>query len=236
MENVKILPSPDLYWSSYNEDLWEGANYILYSMCEEHPEHDHPETIFMKLILIGRSYAASVERRKTKQKGETTESFYRDRVIPEILNSELDYRLTKLKSMEENTIERVNLTLETHGYLMSIFKKITGDEKRSFCSKYLHFHLPQLFFIYDSRAEKGLRKFVSKFPDYGKAVFDIPLVDQRYASFYMKCHSINDFFRIGNIYPELSPRNLDKLLLKVADFETEIVQDPKIRRCLNIIK
>lgn len=101
MKNMKILPSLDLYRSSWNEDLWAGANHILYSMCKEHPKH---------------------------------------------------------------------------------------------------------------------------------------IVDHRYATFYLKCHSINDFIMNGNIYPELSPRNLDTLLLKVADHKTEIVQDPKFGRCLNIIK
>lgn len=233
---MKILPSPKLYWSCYDgKDLWSGANYFLYKLCEKSPKHEHEQEVFMKLILIGRTYAASIERRKTKVKGESTEFFFREKVIPVLMESDLDKRLRKLKSMKEDSKIRVNLILETHGYLMSIFKEITGDEKRSFCSKYLHFHLPDLFFIYDSRAEKGLRKFVSKFPEYAKEALLIPKVDEKYASFFLKCHSINNYFRNGNIYPLMNPREMDSMLLKVADNPTLEVNDPQYGKCLNII-
>lgn len=234
---MKILPSPNLYWSCYSgQSLWAGANHFLYDLCKKAPKHQMEEEVFMKLILIGRTYAASVERRKTKEKGETTESFYKKKVIPAIMSSSLDKNLKKLKSMKGDSIARVNLALETHGYLTSIFKEITGDEKRSFCSKYLHFHLPDLFFIYDSRAEKGLRKFVSEFPEYANEVFKIPMIDKKYATFFMKCYSINNHIRAGNIYPTMKPRAIDTMLLKVADFKTREVNDPKYGRCIEILE
>lgn len=236
MDKMKILPSPRLYYSCYSgQNLWAGANHFLYEMCKKAPKHEIEEEVFMKLILIGRTYAASVERRKTKENGETTENFYKEKVIPAMINSRLDLNLKKLRSMKEDSKKRVNLVLETHGYLTSIFKEITGDEKRSFCSKYLHFHLPDLFFIYDSRAEKGLKKFVSGFPEYAKEVFQVPNVDEKYAKFFMKCYSINNHFRNRNIFIPMNPRVMDNMLLKVADFQTIEIIDPAYGKCIEII-
>ena len=55
------------------------------------------------------------------------------------------------------TLEKsVESCLKVHWGLMKNINEITGKDKRSFCSKYLHFHLPNYFFIYDSRAASGL--------------------------------------------------------------------------------
>jgi hypothetical protein len=41
---------------------------------------------------------------------------------------------------------------------MTVLRDLTGLEKRALASKYLHFHLPRLFFIYDSRAAGVMRR------------------------------------------------------------------------------
>lgn len=41
-----------------------GANNILYKIFEENPFHKDLDIIASKLLLIGRSYAATIERRK----------------------------------------------------------------------------------------------------------------------------------------------------------------------------
>jgi len=38
-----------------------------------------------------------------------------------------------------------------------LFSKISGLNKRSLASKYLHFHVPELFYISDSRAYDAMR-------------------------------------------------------------------------------
>ena len=47
-----------------NNTRWCFGNGILYKMCEEFPKHDDSDVITGKLLLIGRSYAAAIERRK----------------------------------------------------------------------------------------------------------------------------------------------------------------------------
>ena len=40
---------------------------------------------------------------------------------------------------------------------MAVLRDLTGLEKRALASKYLHFHVPRLFFIFDSRAQRMMR-------------------------------------------------------------------------------
>lgn len=45
-------------------ELWQFGNNILYKMCQSNFEHTKQEIIAGKLWIIGRSYAAALERRK----------------------------------------------------------------------------------------------------------------------------------------------------------------------------
>ena len=56
------------------------------------------------------------------------------------------------------TPESFENSSEAHARTTELFTKIRGLEKRSLASKYLHFHVPGLFFIYDARAIAGMRK------------------------------------------------------------------------------
>jgi hypothetical protein len=46
------------------KSVWDLGNDILYEMCEKYPGHDEDNEIIAKIWLIGRSYAAAIERRK----------------------------------------------------------------------------------------------------------------------------------------------------------------------------
>jgi hypothetical protein len=97
-----------------------------------------------------------------------------------------------------------------------MLKKITALDKRSFSSKYLHFHLPDLFFIYDSRAVTALRQFTSQVPKDLKHILLLDKIDKQYAKFYCKCfdlkRQINTQFKI-----DLTHRQLDNFLNEVAN-------------------
>ncbi len=62
--------------------VWDLSNEILYDMCRIYPEHDTHEKIIAKIWLIGRSYAASIERKKNA--AQIGDSFYTEVVAPEI--------------------------------------------------------------------------------------------------------------------------------------------------------
>ena len=50
--------------ASQQKSLWDFGNGILYDMCAIYPAHKSVDQIVAKIWLIGRSYAAAIERRK----------------------------------------------------------------------------------------------------------------------------------------------------------------------------
>ena len=44
---------------------WDFSNRLLYDLCAEHPAHSNTGEVLAKILLIGRVFAAAIERRKT---------------------------------------------------------------------------------------------------------------------------------------------------------------------------
>lgn len=192
---------------------WDLGNQILYDMCSTHPWHTTSEEAVSKIWLIGRSYAAAIERRKTEN-DVPPDNFYEETVGPTVSSSNIDTLLSNLPASPSDPVTNLAATVKTHKKITALFKSITGMENRSLSSKYLHFHRPDLFFIYDSRAEISISKLT---PDCRY----IDLVDvqknERDESYYSFCMRtawlrnkiVNEFNKM------LSPRELDKVLLMV---------------------
>lgn len=137
--------------------MWDKGNEVLYGMCTKYPLHQSNDEIIAKIWLIGRSYAAAIERRK--QTEEVGDEFYTEKVAPMIQQSNIDQFLEPLRGYRNITEKNFDEIMTAHFYVTDLFKKISDLDKRSLASKYLHFHHPMLFFIYDSRACAGIRKF-----------------------------------------------------------------------------
>lgn len=187
--------------------LEKFGNDILYKMCKKAPSHKNDSEIIGKIWLIGRSYAASIERGSGTPAGE---NFYRTKVAPMIKKSEIDKWIESVKKIRRVTLENMHLVLEVHYNLTQLFKNITGLEKRSLASKYLHFHQPNAFFIFDSIANRNIRKELSK----KKIRFTYPEgYDDAYSKFVVRCI----YYRDNCLEPEyerkLTPREVDRNLL-----------------------
>lgn len=195
---------------------WELANKVLYDLCLTNFTHDTNEKILAKTLLIGRAYAAAIERRKNKS--EINDNFYLDIVAPAFYESRIDDYLTDLFNHPEISIESMPKIIDAHNYLTQLLFKITALEKRSFSSKYLHFHLPELFFIYDTRAVAAMRLFVKKLPKELQILTERENTDREYSNFFYKCvflrQRINEQFNVL-----LTPRQLDNLLIETANKE-----------------
>ena len=183
------LPTQKQLDKARQKNVWDFGNAILYKLCKDNFKHDTDDHILTKVLFIGRIYAAAVERRKNKS-NDINDNFYTDTVAPTFRKSKLKDKLSKLKIAKTENIENIKLVLQTHYFLTSMLKKITALEKRSFSSKYLHFHLPDLFYIYDSRAVSALRQFTSQVPKDLKYVLELDNVDNEYAKFYCKCFDL----------------------------------------------
>ncbi len=166
--------------------------------------------IFEKIWLIGRAYSASIERRKNKKEDAENNSFYTKVVIPIILNSKLDKKLDSLKSYRTINDHNIPHILGLHKYLVDLFTKISGMNKRSLASKYLHFHLPKLFYLYDSRAAYSITQIM---PRYRIEKIEGQF-DDVYMKFFLKVHDLsNELYKRYNV--RLTSRQIDNLLLNL---------------------
>ena len=201
-----------------NDNPWDLGNQVLYDLCANHFTHDTAQKILAKTWLIGRAYAAAIERRKNKS--DINDNFYIDTVVSKFKSSRLDNILADLQT-KQLSVDTLQSIIDAHYYLTKQLFEITELDKRSFSSKYLHFHLPDLFFIYDSRAVTAMRQFVKRLPRNLKELTDRETVDREYSNFVYKC-----FYLRQTIFEQhkilLTPRQLDKLLIKTANIRMAI--------------
>ncbi len=190
------------------ENNWAFFNSLLYKMCSEYFEHKNVDVVMAKVCIIGRAYSASIERRKIKDKKITSDGYYEKIVAPAIIGSDIDKWLSCLKRFKTISEENLPDILKTHLKVMKLFNRISGMDKRSLASKYLHFHLPDLFYIYDSRAVKGLRLILPNFRVKNK----LNGYDEEYSKFCQKLFYLQE--KIGGRFgKKLTTRQLDRLLL-----------------------
>jgi hypothetical protein len=186
---------------------WDLGNKVLYDLCAHHPRHSSEDVIIAKLWLIGRSYAAAIERRKNKE--DENDNFYINHVAPIVKNSRIDQWLEEISGINHVHSEHVDAILEAHQRVMLLFELISGLEKRSLTSKYLHFHFPNLFYIYDSRACLGIQKLNKII---GRASRNRGVGDNEYRKLFEKCVILQDHIReeYGIL---MNPRQIDNVLL-----------------------
>ena len=110
--------------------------------------------------------------------------------------------------------------LGAHAYLVRLFHDLTKKSKRSLASKYLHFHLPNLFFIYDSRAASSIRALGIPRP-----VINVPRgADPEYAQFVSAAIGVREHV-LSRFGERLSPRQLDRLLLATIESRDDHISE-----------
>ena len=190
--------------------LWDFGNNVLYDLCLNNPDHKKEDIVIAKVWLIGRSYSAAIERRKNAK--ENSDVFYTKKVASKLINSELDSKMKELETAKEIKEENIDSILELHKYLLKLFEDITQLNKRSLCSKYLHFHLPKLFFIYDSRSTHGLTHFISRVPNELNNISKSKEVDEEYRKFFLKSFYVREEIK-KYLNIQMTPREFDNLLI-----------------------
>ena len=185
--------------------LWDLGNRVLYDLCKKYPYHEQDDQIIAKIWLIGRSYAAAFERGVS----DAGDSFYTEKVAPALRESGMDDWLEGLSKFRFPTEANIGEILVVHKKTMDIFARVSGLEKRSLASKYLHFHRPMLFFLYDSRAATAIRSFTEPV---GKLPFNKGDVDPDYARLSLRCIQLKTIIK-ERFGVHLTPRQIDNLLL-----------------------
>lgn len=191
---------------------WDLGNQVLYSLCQDYPRHDRDDAIIAKVWLIGRSYAAAIERRRNGK--DTSDDFYETTVATKIKRSLLDNWLAALPDRLTDSWGELGSVITLHWRLMNLFSEMTDLNKRSLASKYLHFHRPDLFFIYDSRARAAIAKVTPHLSQL-RAV-SAEHADSEYHAFCRRGQWLRENIK-ERFHRDLNPRQLDKILLKITD-------------------
>lgn len=194
--------------------IWDLGNQVLYDMCRDHPGHKADDEIVAKVWLIGRSYAASIERCRHAKAG--ADDFYETVVAPLMLKHPIDSWLGSIEQAGEPGSAQ---TVTVHKRLIDLFHSITDLEKRSLTSKYLHFHRPDAFFIYDSRARRSITKVVPQLNEIPE--LDTDEFDLEYRDFVRRCVWLRTHIQ-ETLGKGLTPREIAKLLLMIADDKREL--------------
>ena len=188
---------------------WRVGNEVLYKLCHANPHHRNEAEVIAKIWLIGRSYAAAIERRKNKTN--LNDDFYVSTVAPQIVASGIDDWIADAQKLDTSGKIDWPRVLHAHHKTTQLFFEISGLEKRSLASKYLHFHAPDIFYIYDTRAVDALSAFGHIV---GRASRTKGAGDNEYRKFVEKCRSLKQFVQREHGI-SLTPRELDNLLLSV---------------------
>jgi hypothetical protein len=189
--------------------LWVVANETLYDLCRRNASHRAIPDVVAKLVLIGRSYAAPIERGAG---GAHLDIVYREAAI-KLSKSGIDDKLSKLG---HSACPTSDAALRIHVLVMECLPPKNGRPKcrRSVASKYLHFHRPEQFVLFDNRAVSAASKFV-RAESKGAPTVDH---DRQYFRHAVKCEAIKA--EIGQrIGIALNNRQIDELLLAIADRE-----------------
>lgn len=113
----------------------------LYELCYLHRHHISGEIVADKLRMILRLCA---------DHGLKVEEVSPEFTAYRLGHSGVDRWFAGLTTAEQIDPARV---FEMHKRVMDVFDDLPPEQARSLASKYLHFHFPELFFVYDSRVE-----------------------------------------------------------------------------------
>jgi hypothetical protein len=173
------------YWRD-RQAAWGFGNTVLYRMCiKDAPNHTDRGEVSSKCWLIGRSYSASPQRGSGTAKRGQSSSFW-EHLAASGEWKRLDKHLARLTGINRFSEQSLSEILAVHAFLVELVAGQTairnlGDRSArnhiSFASKYLHFHRPDHFPIFDSVVHgalcarypnRRLRNGSDQYPTYGR--------------------------------------------------------------------
>ena len=223
------------------------GDYILYGMCdgeyngEKTIKHTNPDIVAGKMWLIGRSYAASPERRIgkkpdiSKETTNTDTDFFgkvADLIVCDERRNELDTAISQFqkckysydfkedKHILEKTLDLVELFNEiiksaSMQYKSEKYKNATElppvENNISFVSKYLHFHLPEIIYIMDNYSRDNGKKKYNKENKQILNDFKRKSIYGEYSEHILRCYFIAQELNADN--KDCTPRVIDNILM-----------------------
>ena len=189
--------------------IWDLGNEVLYALCRVYPGHREAGIIVAKFWLVGCSYAAANERALVTCRN--NDEFYEQSLVERIRTSHLDQWLATFPQTVENPWSALGQVVEVHKRLVDLLCGLTQLNKRSLASQYLHFHRPDLFFLYDSLASKAALSLTPPIQEIHTS--GLRNADPEYLAFTHRCQWLRDQV-LREFDMALTPRQLDNLLLR----------------------
>ena len=190
--------------------IWDVGNDWLYKLCETYPAHTNVAQVGAKIWLIGRAYAAAAER-GVSGKGKADK--YIIELSQRFVDQKADGHLARLPKQVVDFRKHLDQVVDVHHSIESIFSNDDELGRISLTSKYLHFHRPDLFPIFDSRAASAIAKVT---PDSRHAGYTVSPEHEKslYGKFSIRSAWLMDQMEtLLGCTPTL--RQLDNLLLQV---------------------
>lgn len=122
---------------------WATLDKHLLAACEADPSHTDVHAVFAKVALVNRVY-----RTNLRFGGKDAEW----RIAEHMTAAALDHAFVGLDGTERFSEATFQSVVKAHQDLLSVVWTATKRTEVSFASKYLHFHFPRLFPIYNSFA------------------------------------------------------------------------------------
>lgn len=194
-----------------SQSILDPRSRALYDLCFFHRHHFKDEIVTDKLRLIGRlysEYGASL-------------GFSPELGAHRLTKSPVDRWFSALASAEELDGW---LLLELHKRVMDVFADLPEAMARSLASKYLHFHFPELFCIYDSWVDGAVRALI----DGDGSFLAMNDYDPVYSRFHASCRRLAERLSPA-LGRRLSPREMDRVLRAWLDIEDASYTDQGAR-------
>jgi hypothetical protein len=133
---------------------WERIDEWLYGLCAS-SGHSAREDVMAKVTIVGRTYAAGLERHVVLSAGQSDRlSVVTDHLVAH--GDEVEAQLARLgRATGALTPDRLTAIAGVHGWFTRLLAEVCRTAPRSFASKYLHFHCPDVL-VYDSYATAAL--------------------------------------------------------------------------------
>lgn len=187
---------------------WKTLDQVLYRLCRDHPLHCDLPSVTAKVVIIGRSYATGIER-KVSTEGTQGSSICQVARLLFTHSEEMDRWLARLRKIS-TPLDTWNIPeiLTIHGLILKLLAELTiGNQAvRTFVSKYLHFHNPDVP-MYDSIASGFLPKLVPL----GIQIPAVKQADQDYADYVCRFAKLYQYATVRGV--PVTVRLLDSYLI-----------------------
>lgn len=214
---------PKAVWlgNAYGCPPFDVLNQMLYKAVEDNPSNADHSQIIGKLMLIGRVYSASIERRKTnrheKDERQALQVFIA--AAESISRSNVEAMLARIMVSDPLTPERIDEAAAVHLELCTSLSTANHQENSSLASKYLHFHRPNFFPIVDSFVRTSWSWVMDAkdedytgFTTFGKVA--------RYRDWCEKCLAMQEDIRDHQGHA-VSLRQVDNYLLSIMSLDAQ---------------